>query len=307
MTGLRYTPSARGQRVLFVDDSRLMRFAAQRFLADEFDTTFAADGRKAWDALRADPRIGAMITDLLMPEMDGVELIRTIRAADSVNIRSLPILVVTGVEETAGRRRALDAGANDLLPKPFSRSDLVEPVRAYFERRAQPADGPMRALQQPNIEASRDRLVARIEQLASFHDRHGLEFSLVHVRVDDYHALSGRYGLNWAESVMRHVERVLARQVRLEDTLGRSADDCFSILLMSTPAAGAKRLRDRLRERLASSPARYPGRTLDPALRFAVQVPDLHRDGNAEAMLSAGLQRLNEPANVTRLTERITA
>jgi diguanylate cyclase (GGDEF)-like protein len=299
-----------GGRVLFVDDSRLMRFAAQRFMKQEFDLRTAEHGGTAWDAIRTDPEIAAVITDLNMPEVDGVELIHRIRNAPEARIRGLPILVVTGVEERAGRRRALEAGANDLVPKPFSGSDLIEPTREYLRRRAsvhradEPATRPAR---HPNIEPTRDALVNRLDQIGSFHDRHALEFAIVHVRVDNYQEIGERFGGNWSESVMRHVERVLAREVRTEDTIGRSAEDCFSIVLMATPAMGAKRLRDRLRTHLARNPARYPGRTLTPALSFAIQVPDFHSEGNAESVLRAGLARLSEPANVTRLADRITA
>jgi diguanylate cyclase (GGDEF)-like protein len=297
-------------RVLFVDDSRLMRFAANRFLGDEFDVSMAEHGGTAWDAIRNDESIAAVITDLNMPEVDGVELIHRIRNAAEERIRGLPILVVTGVEERAGRRRALDAGANELVPKPFSGSDLVEPTREYLRRRAAAhatSDSVMRPARNPNIEPTRDALVNRLDQIGSFHDRHGMEFSVLHVRIDNYDDIGESLGGHWSESVMRHVERVLAREVRTEDTIGRSAEDCFSIVLMATPAMGAKRLRDRLRTHLARNPARYPGRTLQPVPSFSVQVPDFQSNGSAEAVLRAGLARLREPANVTRLADRITA
>lgn len=299
-----------GGRVLFVDDSRLMRFAAQRFLQREFDLRLAEHGGVAWDAIRTDARIAAVITDVIMPAVDGVELIHRIRNAPEARIRGLPVLVVTGLEERAGRRRALEAGANDLVPKPFSGSDLIEPTREYLRRRASArrADDPVTwPARHPNIEPTRDALVNRLVQICSFHLRHALELAVIHVRVDNYQQISERFGGNWSESVMRHVERVLAREVRIEDTMGRSAEDCFSIVLMATPAAAAKRVRDRLRTRLARNPARYPSRTLAPALSFAIQTPDLHSERNAESLLRAGLARLSEPANVTRLADRITA
>lgn len=296
--------------VLFVDDSRLMRFAAKRFLEERFDLQLAEHGGIAWDAICTDPTIAAVITDLNMPVVDGVELIHRIRNAADSRIRGLPILVVTGIEERAGRARALEAGANDLVPKPFSGSDLIEPAREYLRRRASRApweETTIRPARQANVEPTRDALVNRIDQVASFHDRHAMEFSMLHVRIDNYDEIAERLGGNWSESLMRHAERVIAREVRTEDAIGRSAEDCFSIVLMATSARGAKRLRDRLRKHLSRNPARYPGRTLAPTLSFAVQVPDVHADGSAEAMLRAGLARLQEPANVTRLADRIIA
>lgn len=292
-------------RILFVDDSRLIRFAAHRFLREHFDVVLAEDGRKAWSCLRQDRAIGFVITDLMMPEVDGVDLIRRIRQSGHERIRALPVLVVTSVEEKAGRRRALDAGATELVPKPFSGSDLVEPVRDYLRRRQQHA-GSARPTGMPNIESTRTSFVNRLEQIGSFHDRYGLEFSLVHVRLDNYDRIAARFGLNWAESMMRHLERVLAREVRTEDTIGRSDDAVFSMILMATPEAGAKRLRARLRGHLARNPAHFPGRSMDLQLSFSVQCPEIGALHSADATLQAGLARLEEPANVTRLTDRIT-
>ena len=122
------------ERVLFVDDSRLMRFAAGRFLQPAFEVVLAENGLQAWNMLRNDPQIAVVITDLIMPEVDGVELIHRIRCASDERIRTLPVLAVTSMEENRGRSLAMDAGANDLVPKPFSDTDLIEPTREYLRR-----------------------------------------------------------------------------------------------------------------------------------------------------------------------------
>lgn len=293
-------------RVLFVDDSRLIRFAGQRFLREEFDVVFAENGRQAWETIQADPSIRMVMTDLMMPEMDGVALIRRIRGSSIERIRNLPVLVVTSVEERAGRRRAMDAGATDLVPKPFSGTDLVHPARQYLRRPGRRTQAPRPAML-PNIEKQRWAFVNRLEQAASFHDRHRLEYSMLHVRLDNYREIARRFGLNWAESMMRHVERELARSVRVEDTIGRSANAVFSVLLMATPEGGARRLGARLRYRLGQAPVRFPGRTLELKVSLLTQNPALEPEQGAEAVLESGLERLARPANVTRLTDHAMA
>lgn len=294
-------------RILFVDDSRLIRFAGERFLRQHFDVVLAENGGQAWNMLKQDDSIRFVITDLMMPEVDGVELIRRIREAEHERIRSLPVLVVTSVEEKAGRRRALDAGATELVSKPFCGTDLIEPVREHLRTASGPRAFRPRPVRLPNIEYTRGTFVNRLAQISSFHDRHTLEFSILHAKLDDYDRIVSRFGLNHAESLMRHVERVLAREVRTEDTLGRSDDAVFSVILMATPAAAAKHLRTRLREVLMRNPAQLPGRVLHPKLSFSIQCPDGSSVHSAEAMLREGLARLDEPANVTRLVDRITA
>lgn len=299
-------PRKSAAKVLFVDDSRLMRFAGKRFLSPHCEVVLAENGQQAWQLLQQDDSIEVLVTDLMMPDVDGIELIRRIRQAGQGRIRSMPVLVVTSVEEKSGRRQALDVGANDLVAKPFSGADLAERVQKYLRRLA-----PTVERRQPsrlaNIVSSRDELNSRLEQLGSFHDRHAMEFSILHAKLDDYDKIASLHGLNWAESMMRHLERILAREVRVEDTVGRSDDSVFSVILMATPAAGAKRLLARLREQLARNPARFPGRSMALAVSFSIQCPSIRDGHSAESILRTGLDRLAEPANVTRLVDHVSA
>ena len=291
-------------RILFADDSRLIRFAGHRILREHFDVAMAEDGRRAWETVRSDETIRAVVTDLLMPEMDGIELIHRIRNAADERIRALPVMVVTSIEEQTGRRRALDAGANDLVPKPFTGSDLIDPLHEYLRRAGQGRSG--RPALPSNVEQTRNAFINRLEQIESFHHRHGIEFSLLHVRFTDYHAAVREQGLNHAEALMRHLERVLAREVRTEDTVGRSDESTFSIVLMATPSIGARRLSERLRTMLARTPVRFPGHSVALPVRIAIQTPKPDSVHGADDLLEAGLARLVQPAKVTRLADRLT-
>jgi PleD family two-component response regulator len=291
-------------RILFADDSRLIRFAGHRILRDHFDVAMAEDGRRAWESVKKDDSIRAVVTDLMMPDMDGIELIHRIRNAADQRIRALPVMVVTSVEEQNGRRRALDAGANDLVPKPFTGSDLIDPLQEYLRRA--PSGAASRPALPANVERTRIAFINRLEQVESFHHRHGLEFSLLHVRLDGYHLAVREHGLNHAEALMRHLERALAREVRTEDTVGRSDESTFSIVLMATPSIGARRLSERIRTMLARNPVRFPGHSVALPVRIAIQTPKPDSVHGASDLLEAGLARLVQPANVTRLADRLT-
>ena len=290
-------------RVLFVDDSRLMRFAAQRCLEKRFDVVLAEDGAVGWRLLREDSSIRAVITDLMMPRVDGVELIRRIRGAASERLRQLPVLVVTSLEESDGRRAAVDAGANELVPTPFTESDLVDPVTTFLRQAEAEASDEDAAMLSPNIERSRTGLLARMEQTLSLHDRLGLPWSLVHVRLLNRSDVCRRYGNRWGESVMRHLERVLVREVRIEDTVGRSSPDTYTLVLPATSEEGAQILRNRLRRSLPRQPARFPSLSVDLDVVFSLQVPRFGDE--SETLLEEGLARLDQPANVTRLPDRL--
>lgn len=291
-------------RILFADDSRLIRFAGKRFLDSAFEVTLAADGLEAWRCLERDGFFGALVTDLNMPQMDGFELIGRVRGSTDLRLRRLPIVVVTDIDEVNGRRRALDMGADEVVPKPFSGNDLLTPLRHYLSC-ADPARrvaGPL-----PNVESCSEGLANRLEQVLSFHARHGLEFTLLHARLNNHAAILQRHGLNWGESVMRHLERTLAREIRLEDSVGRSGESTFSVILMSTPLSGAKLLRERMRGHLARASVRFPGRSLDLCVSLSLQRVAPGQDQSAASLLKAGLQRLEMPANVSCLPRRQSA
>ncbi|MBY6204121.1 response regulator [Halomonas denitrificans] len=114
--------------VLFIDDSRLMRFTARKSLAGDYEVVLAEGGDDAIRALADNPAITAVVTDLMMPETDGFDVIRHVRASEDDRIRALPIMAVTGSTVEGDRLRALELGADDLMTKPFRPSALRDRV-----------------------------------------------------------------------------------------------------------------------------------------------------------------------------------
>jgi two-component system, OmpR family, response regulator MprA len=122
-------------RILVVDDERKVRDAVDRALRlDGHHVTLAEDGRAALDAMGA-ARPDALVLDVLMPRVDGLEVCRRLRAAGD----RTPVLVLTARDAVADRVSGLDAGADDYLVKPFALEELLARVRALL-RRAAPAD-----------------------------------------------------------------------------------------------------------------------------------------------------------------------
>lgn len=110
-------------RALVVDDSRAMRSILRSALAKEgFEVVEAANGREALDRLRNDERPDLALVDWNMPEMNGIELISIVRA--DTGFAGMRVVMVTTETEPEQVRRALAAGADEYIMKPFTRDAL---------------------------------------------------------------------------------------------------------------------------------------------------------------------------------------
>ncbi|MCB5163820.1 response regulator [Streptomyces bambusae] len=121
-------------RVLVVeDDPQLVRALKINLQARKFDVEQASDGRTAL-RLAAARRPDLVLLDLGLPDMDGVEVIHGVRGWSRV-----PILVLSARHTSEDKIRALDAGADDYVTKPFSMDELLARLRAALRRQAGPA------------------------------------------------------------------------------------------------------------------------------------------------------------------------
>jgi adenylate cyclase len=109
--------SPTGASALVVDDDAMNRMVLQRSLEREGHAVrVAADGRAALELLRGEP-FDVVLLDILMPEMDGLELLELIQSDDE--LRQTPVIMISALEEMASVVRCIELGAEDYLPKPF--------------------------------------------------------------------------------------------------------------------------------------------------------------------------------------------
>jgi two-component system response regulator MprA len=118
-------------KILVVDDERAVRESLRRALELEgYEIELAADGSEALYRLESNDEPDAMILDVLMPGVDGLEVCRRLRATGS----KLPVLMLTARTEVEDRVAGLDAGADDYVTKPFALDELLARVRALLRR-----------------------------------------------------------------------------------------------------------------------------------------------------------------------------
>jgi len=128
--------SEQAPRVLVVDDDRAVRESLRRSLEfNGYTVTLAHDGAEALASI-GQLAPDALVIDVMMPRLDGIETTRVLRSAGN----DLPILVLTARDSVGDRVEGLDAGADDYLTKPFALEELLARLRALLRRSHAPAE-----------------------------------------------------------------------------------------------------------------------------------------------------------------------
>jgi two-component system, OmpR family, response regulator MprA len=128
-------------KILVVDDERAVRDSLRRALELQgYQVELAADGAEALALLEANGQPDAILLDILMPGIDGLEVCRRIRRSGN----AVPVLMLTARDAVGDRVSGLDAGADDYVVKPFALEELLARVRALLRRASPTGDGVLR-------------------------------------------------------------------------------------------------------------------------------------------------------------------
>jgi DNA-binding response OmpR family regulator len=188
--------------VLVVDDEAEMRGYLQALLGPTYRVTTAPTGAEALDRLRDDPP-DLIVSDLVMPELDGIDLCRRIR--DDERIRHLPVILLTGRQEAEARLSGLEAGADAYVPKPFDPAELEARIENLIEIRRILQD----RVRVPDWMKPKEASISSDE--AGFLERLN--------EVVDEHIDNSNFGVDWLADEMdlstRHLRRRLKEVTRL--------------------------------------------------------------------------------------------
>ncbi|MDX2248484.1 MAG: response regulator [Bacteroidia bacterium] len=123
----------KGRKVLLVDDDMRNVFAISAVLeSSEMEIETAYNGREAMEKLAQDPLPDLMLLDIMMPEMDGYEVLKAIR--ENVRLLGLPVIATTAKAMESDREKCLEAGASEYLPKPLDTRRLIELMELFLEK-----------------------------------------------------------------------------------------------------------------------------------------------------------------------------
>jgi len=144
-------------RILMIDDdTQLSEMVAQYLGARGLEVATAPDAASGLAELARD-RFDALVLDLMLPDQDGFDVCRAVRAASE-----LPILMLTARGDEDDRIVGLELGADDYLPKPFNPRELLARLRAILRRQRAPTSGSAAPLRFGRLEIDRDARAVRV-------------------------------------------------------------------------------------------------------------------------------------------------
>lgn len=293
-------PQTARPRVLVADDSRVIRLAIKKILGAEYDLIEVSDGASAWDRIREDSDIKALITDIEMPNVDGYELICRIRGAEENRLRELPVITITGAEDDATKQRAFACGATDFIVKPIDAIQLRARVQAYvrYDQNNRELVEKTAVLEDQAITdsttglCSRRYLLQRGEQDVAFSVRRDKDLTLIHIDIDHFRKLYKAHGDDVSEGLLIWFGKLLMNSARTEDTAARIGGTEFAIMASATAMADATVLCQRLKESVASQPYRHGNLTIPITLSMGMASLTQDRQSDIEGLLKLAQQRL---------------
>src|SRR4051812_40247280 len=243
----------RRQTVLVIDDSVLIHSLVRVRLEDEpVEVHFADSGRAGLEkAASLDPDL--ILLDVDMPEMDGFEACRRLKADPATS--AIPVVFLSGASTAQQKVQGLDLGAVDYVTKPFDPAELRARVRAA-----------LRTKYLMDLLAKRAMIdgLTGLWNRACFEQRLASELSLTRrsarplacamLDLDHFKRINDEHGHPFGDEVLRGVASVIQEACRAEDVPCRYGGEEFVLLLPNTALAGAVTLAERIRAAVSNTP-----------------------------------------------------
>ena len=251
-------------KALIVDDDdnhrRLLRTLLE---ARGYQVYEALDGSVAWQILQAEP-IPLVLTDWMMPEMDGVDLIHAIRAANFPYYTY--IMLLTAKQQRGDMIDGLESGTDDYVVKPFELAELK--ARLSIAERILSLETRLReALEQASYYATRDSLTGALNRRALY-EWAGQEtasilaaqslLTVIMVDIDHFKRVNDLYGHLVGDEALRLIAETINANKRTTDQMGRWGGEEFLLILPGTNLEAGRQLAERLRSAIEKAALPLP-------------------------------------------------
>ena len=246
-------------KILIVEDDLDARMLVNaRLSVAGYEVVEAEDGQMAWDFFQREP-FQMVITDWMMPRLDGKELIQRIRSRKQESYTY--IIMLTAIDDKPKVVIGLKSGADEYLTKPFDSQELLARV-ANGVRILKLEEQLREARQEMEVLALHDGLTnlfnrRAIEEQAeaelNFASRKSLPLGIILLDIDHFKAINDQYGHNIGDYTLRRLALVLVENIRLYDRVGRWGGEEFIVILPDTRLEEAVNVAERLRVKIADT------------------------------------------------------
>lgn len=246
--------------VLIVDDSEALRTGVRRILEQsslQVKVIEASDGQEALPiALSGD--VDIVISDIVMPRMDGIQLLRGLRAQRDWD--TLPVILVTSQAEEETRNLGFEVGANDYLTRPFGPEELIGRIKVQLRlrglrdelKRADERHKRLGTHDEPTGLANRRHLFDLTRRELSRARRHELAMSICVLELDESKDVNQKMSSVLSDAIIVDLSGILTRNLRTADVLARLGPYKFGALLPHTDPAQGRAAGERLRTAIAN-------------------------------------------------------
>lgn len=303
-----YKNSTSCREALVVDDGKLQRKVSQAILTIlGFKTHEASNGREAFEMVIDNEKINLVITDLEMPELNGVELTSMLRRRVH---RPLVIIGVTDSKDQLEVIKFLKYGANDYITKPFLKEEFINRVRKDMLVLEQTVDLKKRIQiimkQKAEIEklATTDSLTQIFNRFkfSSILDEYIKEssesantFALLIFDIDKFKSINDNYGHDVGDYVLKEFATLIKTKMREQDIVARWGGEEFVMLLPKTGIAGGVGIAEKIRRAIENHSFQHVGR-----VTVSIGVSRFNRGDNAEKILKRADSLLYKAKNSGR-------
>ncbi len=246
----------------------MLRLLSKWLEADGYEILRASDGRTAKELMESQqPAI--LLTDWEMPHIDGLELVRWVRAQDFGHY--VYAIFLTSRSDSADMLSGLDAGADDFLKKPVDRNELTARMRAGT--RVMELEHRLSTLANTDAMtglATRRTLLEQLNREWCRAQRYGAPLSCVMLDIDFFKRINDQHGHQAGDEVIRRIGSVICENTRASDIAGRYGGEEFCIMLPETTEQQAILWAERLRSCISALPIRLGSERMSITASFGV-------------------------------------
>jgi len=234
-------------RILVADDERINRKVLSELLEENQEVILAKNGEQVLERMEKDTGIDLIILDIMMPGMDGYEVLKNLKELDQA--KNIPVIFITSLSSVNDEEKGLRLGAADYIIKPFH-PDIVKlrvenHLKFVHQRKLLETLVGRDGLTEISNRRRFDEVLKKEWNRAQ---RNGNDLSLIMIDVDCFKKYNDHYGHAYGDKVLKSVAKVLSSELkRPGDMVARYGGEEFVIILPEIEIEGARSLAEKLR------------------------------------------------------------